>query len=303
VILCLCPSPAIDVTYQVAALEVGGTTRVRHVAHRPGGKAVNVARVLTTLGEPAVVLAPIGGDSGKRFQTDLTALGVRTETVHSGHPTRRTVTVVEAANGRASVLTEPSRVDCWNALVDRFSELLPDAAAVVLSGSLPEGAGSLTELVRAGRVAGIPVVVDTSGAALADALAGRPAVVKPNAHELAELTGEPDALTAAKEVAARHHTPVVASLGSDGVIAIDGPDAWRARPARPLKGNPTGAGDALVAGLARGLAQGAALPDVLGDAVALSAAAVVQPYAGEVDLAEVDRQRAGVRIEQLEADR
>jgi tagatose 6-phosphate kinase len=56
-----------------------------------------------------------------------------------------------------------------------------------------------------------------------------------------------------------------------------------------LAGNPTGAGDALTAALAWGLAEARDLPDTLADAVSLAGAAVVRPTAGEVD-PEVYRQ-------------
>jgi tagatose 6-phosphate kinase len=303
VILCLCPSPAIDVTYDLGVLAVGGSNRVAEVAQRPGGKAVNVARVLGAMGADALVLAPIGGPTGAEFERELAAWGVPAELVPSDLPTRRTVTVVEASTGQATVFTEPARVDDWDALAERFAALLPAAEAVVISGSLPVGvpADALVEPVRAARRAGRPVLVDTSGAALAETLAARPTVIKPNADELAELTGHTDALAGARELVERHGIAVVASLGAEGLVAVDGTGGWRARPAGPVRGNPTGAGDALVAGLARGLAEGRGLPDLLGDAVALSAAAVAAPYAGEVDPAEVTRQRAGVLIEALEA--
>jgi tagatose 6-phosphate kinase len=305
VILCVCPSPAIDVTYEVAGLRVGDSNRVLRVTHRPGGKAVNVARVLTTIGEHATVLAPFGGDTGTQLHTGLAALGVTVQAVPSGLPTRRTVTVVDSVHGHATVLSEASRVDCWSAVADRFAALLPEADAVVISGSLPHGAppDALAVLAGAARREGRPVVVDTSGAALAGALAGRPTVVKPNAAELAELAGHTDTVTAARALVAQHGVAVVASLGADGLIAVDTGGTWLARPARPLRGNPTGAGDALVAGLARGLARGEVLPDLLGDCVALSAAAVLAPHAGEVDPAEVRRQRAGVLVRRWEAVR
>lgn len=304
-ILCLCPSPAIDVTYEVGALEIGGTTRVRRVTRRPGGKAVNVARVLTALGDDAVVLAPVGGAAGEEFADRLSALGVPAETVHSGSPTRQTVTVVDASTGTASVLTEPAVVDRWDAVAERFEVLLADADAVVISGSLPLGASpdALSALVVTARRAELPVVADTSGAALAAVLPAGPTLIKPNAAELAELSGGREVVAAARELADRHGVVVVASLGADGLIAVGAGRGWRARPARALAGNPTGAGDALVAGLVHGLASGLAWDDLLADAVALSAAAVVHPYAGGVDLDEVRRQRPGVLVEPLEAVR
>ncbi len=69
-----------------------------------------------------------------------------------------------------------------------------------------------------------------------------------------------------------------------------------------LRGNPTGAGDAALAAFARGIRLGSAWPEMLRDAVALSGAAVLAPYAGEFaasdhrDLAtRVVVERAGAR--------
>ena len=74
---------------------------------------------------------------------------------------------------------------------------------------------------------------------------------------------------------------------------------WRGRLAQPLHGNPTGAGDAAVAALAAGLATHAPAHDLVRAAVAWSAAAVLQPVAGHVDPADIDRLTGQVQIEEL----
>lgn len=302
-ILCVCPSPAVDVTYHVETLALGATNRVGAVAHRPGGKAINVARVLATLGERVRVLAPLHGTTGAEVADALTELGIPVEAVPSAVPTRRTVTIVDAT-GAATVLSEPARVGGWSDLSARFAALVTLAQAVVISGSLPVDAppDALAELVEQAHTHGRPVVVDTSGAALGAVMPARPTLVKPNAHELAELTGDADPRDAASHLARTHGIGVVASLGPNGLVAADERGAWHARPARPLDGNPTGAGDAVVAALARGLTRGESLPDMLADAVALSAAAVLQPHAGDVHPADIDAQRRGVVVTRLSAD-
>jgi tagatose 6-phosphate kinase len=50
-----------------------------------------------------------------------------------------------------------------------------------------------------------------------------------------------------------------------------------------VHGNPTGAGDSAVAGLLSGLVENLPWPDRLSRAVALSAATVLAPVAGEFD--------------------
>ncbi|MFF0435611.1 PfkB family carbohydrate kinase [Streptomyces sp. NPDC004327] len=76
---------------------------------------------------------------------------------------------------------------------------------------------------------------------------------------------------------------------------------WRAAPPRQLTGNPTGAGDACVAALAAGLVDGAGWPELVREAVALSAAAVPCPVAGEVDADLYRSIRTDVSVEKIHA--
>ena len=63
-----------------------------------------------------------------------------------------------------------------------------------------------------------------------------------------------------------------------------------------MAGNPTGAGDAVVAGLAHGLALGSPWPERLRQAAALGTAAVAAPAAGQFDPADYARALAGVSV-------
>ena len=58
---------------------------------------------------------------------------------------------------------------------------------------------------------------------------------------------------------------------------------WRAAPPARVQGNPTGAGDSVVAGLLSALAENLPWPDRLARAAALSTATVLSPAAGEFD--------------------
>jgi tagatose 6-phosphate kinase len=63
--------------------------------------------------------------------------------------------------------------------------------------------------------------------------------------------------------------------------------------------NPTGAGDAVVAGLTWGLVTGQPWPDRLRDAAALGTAAALAPVAGEFDPDEYTRLRSNVMVAEL----
>lgn len=301
-ILCAAPSPAWDVTHHVDRLRLHTTNRARSTSARAGGKAVNVARLLSLLDEEVTVVAPLGGPTGRLVAEDLAAAGVPLERVASLPETRRTTAVVSDDAGDATVVSESSSIGDWGAFLDRVASLLANADVLVASGSLPQDApvDGFAELCRLGRAHGVPVVVDTSGPALLAALAARPAVVKPNVHELAEVRPHDDPVRAAEELATTSGSAVAVSLGPEGLALSCDAGTWVARPGAVVQGNPTGAGDAVTAALARGLLHGRPWPDVVVDAVALSAAAVLAPYAGEVDLRDLDRIRASVRLDRLD---
>src|SRR5262249_36534680 len=86
---------------------------------------------------------------------------------------------------------------------------------------------------------------------------------------------------------------VVVSLGHDGLLAVTGDGTWHAAPAGRVAGNPTGAGDAVVAGLAHGLVLGRPWAERLRHAAALGTAAVAAPAARQVAVADYERALAG----------
>ncbi|HWM01912.1 MAG TPA: 1-phosphofructokinase family hexose kinase [Actinophytocola sp.] len=302
-ILTVTLNAALDITYHVDTLVPGATHRAQPAGSRAGGKGVNVSRVLRQLGHDTLVTGFAGGDPGRAIRADLAAAGIREELVEPGVPARRTVTVVSLRDGTATAFNEPGispSIEDWTWFVGRYHELAARADVVVLSGSLPRGLPDhlYAQLIGATRT---PTILDTSGQPLLEGVAARPRLVKPNADELAETTGEADPLTAARRLRERGADAVVASLGAAGLVAVTESGTWRATVPEPVHGNPTGAGDACVAALAAGIAAGASWPAMLADAVALSAAAVARPLAGDVDLAAYRRLAPAVTVEEVHA--
>jgi tagatose 6-phosphate kinase len=295
VILTVTLNAALDVTYQVPRLTPHATHRVTEVVERPGGKGVNVARVVAALGHPTTATGLVGGRTGDALRAGLAQASpdVVDAFVPVAGETRRTTVVVDETTGDSTVFNEPGpRVtpDEWSAFLRTYHTLLAGARAVALCGSLPPGlpVGAYAELVRAARTAGVYVLLDTSGEALRRGIAARPDAVKPNAHELTQLTGLTDPPRAAGEARRRGAHAVVASAGSGGLLAVTDHGSWRAVPPGRLSGNPTGAGDSAVAGLLTGLADGLDWPQRLARAAAVSAATVLAPVAGEFDRAAYD---------------
>ncbi|MET9929574.1 MULTISPECIES: 1-phosphofructokinase family hexose kinase [unclassified Streptomyces] len=292
---------ALDLTYRVPALTPHASHRVTQVIERPGGKGLNVARVLAALGYETVATGFAGGATGAVLRDLLAATPVRDELVETAGATRRTVAVVDAADGDTTQLNEPGPTVTpteWEAFRARFAALLDGAEAVALCGSLPPGihVGAYAELVRLARAAAVPVLLDTSGEPLRRGIAARPDLVKPNADELAQLTGAREPRRATLDARRRGAHAVVSSLGPEGLLAATPEGLWHATPPAPVKGNPTGAGDSAVAGLLSGLVDGAPWPDRLTRAVALSAATVLSPVAGEFDAGAYEELLGRVKV-------
>jgi len=291
VILTVTLNAALDITYRVRELRPHGTHRVSEVTERPGGKGLNVARVLAVLGHEVTVTGFTGGATGRVVQEQLAGTpGVLDALVPVSGATRRTTAVVDELTGDTTQLNEPGPTVTsaeWSAFQEAYRSLLGGVSAVALCGSLPPGVpvGAYAGLVRTARAAGVPVLLDTSGEPLRRGVAARPDIVKPNADELAELTGSHDPLRATQDARRRGARTVVASLGARGLLAATPEGTWHATPPARVHGNPTGAGDSAVAGLLSGLVERLPWPDRLARAVALSAATVLAPAAGEFDRA------------------
>ncbi|WP_434591382.1 1-phosphofructokinase family hexose kinase [Streptomyces sp. A5-4] len=287
-ILTVTLNTALDLTYRVPALTRHGSHRVTDVAERPGGKGLNVARVLAALGHESVVTGFVGGSAGADVRRLLAGFPPVDALVAVAGNTRRTIAVVDAATGDTTQLNEPGPVvtpEEWAAFLTSYDALLREAEAVALCGSLPSGiqVGAYAELIRRAKAAGVPTLLDTSGEPLRRGIAARPDLIKPNAEELAQLTGDHDPLRATADARRRGARSVVASLGPAGLLAATSDGWWRAAPPARVKGNPTGAGDSAVAGLLSGLVERLPWPQRLARAVALSAATVLAPAAGEFD--------------------
>lgn len=294
-IVAVTPNPALDMTWHVDGLSVGGSHRVGPGHVRAGGKGLNVARVAAQQGADVVAVTTCGGSTGAEFAAELAASGIPHVLVPVDPPTRRSVAIVDAATGDATVLNERGSdpgAAAWRALLAATTDAAAAAAVLVVSGSLPPGAPDavVPELVGIAASRGIPSIVDTSGAPLLAAARAGATVLKPNRAELVEATGIDDPVAAARTLLEHGTRLVLLSLGAGGMLAVTADaEPLHARLPEVLAGNPTGAGDAAVAAASVLLACGVHDPEsLLRAAVAWSAAAVLEPVAGEISPAHVE---------------
>jgi tagatose 6-phosphate kinase len=156
-----------------------------------------------------------------------------------------------------------------------------ELAALLAPRDAPAGVSSSAVPVDAVPAGAVPAGADTADAA---ALPAGWADGSPAHSPFADPARLPvDDLVEAVRAAAPTTGTVVVSRGALGMVVVTRDGVWAGRPPVPMDGNPTGAGDAAVAALARGLRDRTPWPALLADAIALATAAVAAPVAGAVD--------------------
>lgn len=282
-ILTVTLNPSLDRAIEIEALVRGEVLRAASTRVDPGGKGVNVSRALLANGVASRAVLPCGGDEGLHLVRLLEAEGVDLLTVPIAGHTRSNVTLAEP-DGTVTKINEPgpelSPAE-FEAITARVLAAAVGADWVVASGSLPPGLpeDAFPHLCRSLVRAGARVAVDTSGPGLRAAAEAGVALLKPNREELAEVVDRPldsigDVVEAARLLRSWGAGAVLASLGADGAVLLDGDtvisgDAPVTRPRSSV-----GAGDALLAGFLAAGAQGTA---ALAEALVWGAAAVSLP--------------------------
>jgi 1-phosphofructokinase len=302
-IITLTLNPSLDRTIEVAELTRGAMVRATATRLDPGGKGVNVARALAAHGVATRAVVPVGGPQGVQLLSLLEAEGLDVWAVPVSESTRSNVSLVEP-DGTVTKINEPGGSLRDLDLEDIVAAVLAAAAGadwVVASGSLPPGVPD-TFYARLGTLLagrGVRFAVDTSGPALTAALGAKPALVKPNRGELAELVGRridtlADAVRAAAALRSAGAGAVLASLGVDGAVLVDGAGVRYGESPVDRRRSAVGAGDAMLAGF---LAAGVNGRDALVEALSWGAAAVAFPGSRMPGPADVDRARVRLHDE------
>ena len=297
-ILTLTLNPALDVSARTPQVRHTSKLRCESVERHPGGGGVNVARVLQRLGADVQALYTSGGTTGQLLTELLDQEGVRCLPLDIAGHTRESFTVLEDSTGREYrfVLPGPelSAAHCAQVL-DRLAQLQPQW--LVASGSLPPGAPDdfYAQVVQRCRAWGGQVVVDSSGAALHNALQQGVVLAKPSLREFRDMVGAPLAhyaelaAAAAQWVHSGHARILAVSLGEKGALMACEQGTWYAPPLAVEVHSAVGAGDSFVAGMLHALSRGQSVLESFALGVACGTAALGNQGTGLCALADVQR--------------
>ncbi len=309
VILTVTANPSVDRTLELSApLAHGEVQRAVGVRAEPGGKGINVARVVAEAGVTTRAILP--ARAGDPLLAALDTVGLPHLTLPVDGEVRNNVTIADPDGTTTKINALGIPLDAAQArrLADLVVQNAAGARWVALCGSLPPGlpADWYRSVIDALSGAGCRVAVDTSGAPLAATVTGRVDLLKPNDEELAEATGADPAqlvaatsrgdygplVSAARVLVDRTGAAILATLGASGAMLITDTGTWFATPPPIVPRSTVGAGDASLAGYLIAESRGDAEPDRLRNAVAYGSAATAlagtqPPAPDQLDLERV----------------
>ena len=280
-------NPAIDGSCEAERIFPTHKIRTRAERYDPGGGGINVARVLSRLGQGVEVIYLAGGATGALLDELLDQHGLTRHPIPIHDHTRQSLAVFERASGQEYRFVPEGphvREAEWHAAFDHCAAI--EHGWLIASGSLPPGVPPDFYARLAAKLAGrdVKLVVDSSGPALAAALdAGGLFLVKPSFGEFEALVGRKlegaqavgkAALELVRAGKARH---IAVSMGHEGaVLAHDG--GVLVRPALEVEvKSATGAGDCFVAGMVHGFLRGEDAAGAFRWGMAAGTAAVLNP--------------------------
>ena len=302
-------NPALDKTACVDRFTLDEVNRISDVREDPGGKGINVSKVISKLGGKSRAVALLGGSVGEKIAGMLEAQGIDVWAFEAAGETRTNLKVVDPELDTHTDINEPGplvSIAQLDAMLESLTGALGAGDIVVLSGSLPKGApvGTYGAWARACSKAGAKVFIDADGAALSKGLEACPYLAKPNDAELSRLCGHElndvdDIAEEALRIVNGGVGRVVVSMGGAGAVIADENHVLLAHSPKVPVGSTVGAGDSVVAALAYAEEQGMGLADAARLAMATGAANVMQSGTQAAERAQVDALLDRVSIESL----
>jgi len=299
----------LDRAVAVDDLSVGGLVKVKEVNYIPGGKGINVGKVLKLLGADVAATGLSGGVYGEYLERSLKREGIQNHFVKISGDTRENTTIIDVGSRTETHLLEPGPSVSQEEVakfIEVFSGMVGKSEFAIVSGSLPPGVPEdiYAQLIHEANERGVKSVLDAKGVALKLGLEAKPFLAKPNRAELEEISGKKltsyeEIAPAARELVERGIKMVIVSLGKDGMVLVNKNDVWKAIPPGTSVVNSVGSGDALLAGFLFSYSNEGNVEDAIRLGMACGVANCLKPVAGAFGIEEVERFQNGITVSKL----
>jgi 1-phosphofructokinase len=247
-------NPSVDYIVQLDNFHLGELNRTTNETKFPGGKGINVSRVLKQLGVTSRALGFNGGFTGGYIDNYLRLEGIETDFVKVEEDTRINIKLKTGQETEINAKGPSITDEDYQQLLDKISSLT-SKDILVLAGSIPSTLPETTyeELVKFCKENGTDFVVDAEGDLLKKVLSYKPFLIKPNHHELGELfqttfSSCEEVIPYGKKLIEMGAKNVIVSLADKGAVFINNETAYIADVPKGTVKNSVGAGDSMVAG-------------------------------------------------------
>jgi 1-phosphofructokinase len=247
-------NPSVDYIVKLESFQLGELNRTVNEAKFPGGKGINVSRVLNQLGTNSKALGFVGGFTGDYIEKYLSNENIETDFVHVEEDTRINVKLKTGQESEINAKGPNISEHNFTLLKQKIQHLGADDL-LVLAGSIPASLPKTTyeDLVKICSESEAQFVVDAEGDLLKKVLPYHPFLIKPNHHELGELfettiSSVEEVIPYGKRLIELGAKNVIVSLAGKGAVLINEKTTLRAEVPKGEVKNSVGAGDSMVAG-------------------------------------------------------
>ena len=259
-ILTVTMNPSVDISYSLSKFNLDNVNRTIEVTKTPGGKGLNVTRVLKQLDENVIATGMIGGVLGVDIQNKLDKMNIKNKFFEISGETRNCIAILHEGNQTEILENGPTiKEDESTKYLDYFENIVKDVNIVSISGSLPKGLENdyYSKMIEICNKYNKDVVLDCSGKALEEVLknVNKPKVIKPNIDELSQLLNKKvtEEIEKLKENLQNELFNgiewIVVSLGANGAFAKHNDKFYKVNIPKIKVVNPVGSGDSTVAGI------------------------------------------------------
>lgn len=258
-------NPAIDYYMTMENFQLGALNSLEEGYTLPGGKGINVSKVLKNFSVESVALGFIGGFTGDYIIKHLKEYQIENDFVTLNENTRINIKLkTKDSETEIAGISPKITVENIDELLKKFQQVKKEDI-VILSGSVPS---SVKATIYADIIKLLPkevkIILDTRGIPFVEGLKANVYLTKPNNHELEEffnrkLNNLDEIIEAGKELQKLGSENVLISLGKDGSILITKDEVYVGNAPQGKLISSVGAGDSMVAGIVYGIAQGNSL--------------------------------------------
>jgi len=302
-------NPSLDRTVTVEELIVDEANRLTSLRRDPGGKGINVSRVIHELGGETIAYGFIGGIDGETLKQLLQQQGVHFDFTSIKGEIRSNFIITDLTTCHQTRIDAPGphimRHELQK-LIQKVKHISPKPDYLVFAGSVPPAvpADIYRQLIEAAKNNGIKTVLDSDNKWLKEGIKARPNVIKPNVHEAEELLdkrlkNESAIVKALRLLVDRGIEVAVISRGKEGLIAATADKVIKAIPPEVEVSSTVGAGDSTIAGLVLKLNEGLSLDEASRWAVAAGTAATLTPGTELCRREDLERLLSKVKIKKL----